>query len=189
MFVTRLPPLEAVKCHGRSGKEAQAVLTLSMRQDGATHFNFARDVVEHWAKERPDAQALWCVRETDSTEQRLTFLELSRQLRRAASFFDQIGLSRGDRVLIIAPRVPQWWIAMLGLIRLGVVPIPGTPFLTARDIKYRLEASEATALITDEEGAAKAEGLQLTQRICIDGERRGSTSFDAGLRQADPDFE
>ena len=154
-----------------------------------THFNFARDVVERWAKERPDALALWCVSEPEGAEQKLTFREVAEKLKRAASFFRQLGLKRGDRVLTIMPRVPQWWIGMLGLIRLGVVPIPGTPLLTGRDIKYRLEASEATALITDEEGAAKAEGLQLTQRICIDGERRGWTSFDAGLRQADPDFE
>jgi len=160
-----------------------------MRQDGATHFNFARDVVEHWAKERPGALALWCVSEADSTEQRLTFQELSRQLRRSASFFDQAGLRRGDRVLIIAPRVPQWWIAMLGLIRLGVVPIPGTTLLTSRDIGYRIEASGASALLTDAEGAAKADGIELPHRILIGGERPGWTSFEAGLRECDPSFD
>src|SRR5437870_3572399 len=144
-----------------------------------THFNFARDVVERWARERPDALALWCVRERDDKEQKLTFRQLAEKLRRAASFFHQLGLKRGDRVLIITPRVQEWWIAMLGLIRLGVVPIPGTPLLTARDVKYRLEASEATALITDEEGAEKAEGVQLAHRICIDGEPPGWTSFDS----------
>src|SRR5256712_818343 len=154
-----------------------------------TQFNFARDVVERWAKERPEALALWCVSETEGTEQKLNFRELAEKLRRAASFFNQLGLQQGDRVLIITPRVPQWWIAMLGLIRLGVVPIPGTPLLTGRDIKYRLEASDATALITDEEGAEKAEGLQLTHRICIDTEPPGWTSFDTGLREADPDFD
>jgi len=154
-----------------------------------THFNFARDVVERWAKERPDALALWCVSEPEDTEHKLTFREVAEKLRRAASFFRQLGLQRGDRVLITTPRVPQWWIAMLGLIRLGVVPIPGTPLLTGRDIKYRLEASEATAIITDAEGAEKAEGLQLTQRICIDGEPGGWTSFETGVREADPDFD
>src|SRR6266404_5821266 len=154
-----------------------------------THFNFAHDVVERWAKERPDALALWCVSEPEGAEQKLTFREVAEKLRRAASFFSQLGLKRGDRVLIITPRVPQWWIAMLGLIRLGVVPIPGTPLLTGRDIKYRLEASDATALITDEEGAEKAERLQLTHRICIDGEPPGWTSFDTGLRDASPQFD
>src|SRR5437867_2427286 len=154
-----------------------------------THFNFARDVVERWAKDRPDALALWCVSEPENTEHKLTFREVAEKLRRAASFFSQLGLQRGDRVLITTPRVPQWWIAMLGLIRLGVLPIPGTPLLTGRDIKYRREASGAIALITDEEGAQKAEGLQLKHRICTDGEPPGWASFDTGLREADPDFD
>src|SRR5713101_868471 len=120
-----------------------------MAEAASGHFNFARDVVERWAKERPDALALWCVREEDCSEQKVTFLQLADDLRRAASFFDQIGIRRGDRVLIIAPRVSQWWIALLGLTRLGAVPIPGTPMLTVKDISYRLDAAEATAMITD----------------------------------------
>src|SRR2546421_3977142 len=132
-----------------------------MIQEPPAHFNFSRDVVEAWSSERPDALALWWVREEDRTEQKFTFGQLAEQLRRAASFFHQLGLKRGDRVLIVTPRVPEWWIAMLGLIRLGVIPIPGTPLLTGRDIKYRIEASDAIALITDEEGAEKAEGLEL----------------------------
>src|SRR5438876_8663035 len=140
---------------------------LDINQMAPTHFNFAGDVMEKWAKERPEALALWCAREGDSAEQKLTFGQLGQQLRRAASFFDQLGLRRGDRVLIIAPRVPQWWIAILGLIRLGVVPIPGTTLLTSRDIGYRIETSGASTLLTDVEGAAKADGTELPHRILI----------------------
>src|SRR2546428_4989009 len=160
-----------------------------MQANPPTHFNFARDVVERWARERPDALALWCVREHDSTEQKLTFRQLAHNVRRAASFLQQLGLKRGDRVLIIPPRIPEWWIAMLGLIRLGAVPIPGTPLLTARDIKYRLETSQASALVTGDEGAYKAGGLELVHRICLEGERPGWTSLQRGLCDGNPDFD
>src|SRR5438105_3986025 len=116
------------------------------------YFNFARDVVERWARERPDARALWCVGESGAKEHRYSFRQINEDSRRAASFFNDLGIRRGDRVLLITPRLPQWWLAMLGLIRLGAVPIPGTPLLTAKDIRYRLETAEATALITDAEG-------------------------------------
>ena len=160
-----------------------------MLRDGNSNFNFTRDVVEHWARESPDAAALWCVREQDWSEQKLTFDALAQQARRAASFFEQVGLRRGDRVLIIAPREPQWWIAMLGLIRLGVVPIPGTTLLTQRDIRYRLEASGATTMLTDPEGAAKTSGLEIPGRILFGAELPGWTSFDEGLQQGDPSFD
>src|SRR5678815_3589057 len=113
-----------------------------------THFNFARDVVERWAKERPEALALWCVDIERRAEHKLTFSQLAGQLRRAASFFHQLGIHRGDRVLVVLPRVPQWWVAMLGLTRIGAVPIPGTPLLTPKDIRYRLETAEASSLMT-----------------------------------------
>ncbi len=160
-----------------------------MPEDVPAHFNFARDAVERWALERPESLALWCVNERGGPEQKITFRQLGEKLRRAAGFFHQLGLNRGDRVLLVTPRVPDWWIAMLGLIRLGVVPIPGTPLLTTRDIKYRVETSGAVALITDQEGAGKTDGLALKQRICIEGERPGWTSFEQGARQADPKFD
>src|SRR2546421_3144267 len=122
--------------------------------EASAHFNFARDIVEYWAQERPDGLALWWVDE-GAREQKVCFRELAESARRAASAFDGAGVRRGDRVLITLPRVPQWWVAMLGLIRLGAVPIPGTPLLTERDISYRIENAEVSAIVTDVEGAAK----------------------------------
>jgi acetyl-CoA synthetase/medium-chain acyl-CoA synthetase len=153
------------------------------------YFNFAFDVVERWARERPDALALWSVNDRNSAEQKITFSHLAEELRRAASFFHQVGIERGDRVLIITPRLPHWWVAMLGLIRLGAVPIPGTPMLTTKDIRYRIESAGAAALITDVEGAEKADGLEIGHKIIVDGERSGWTSFEQGVEQGDPRFD
>src|SRR5437899_2460921 len=72
-------------------------------------FNFATDVMERWAKDRPHDLALWCVDETGGREQRFTFAEMADDFRRAAHFFHAQGLRRGDRVLVVLPRIPQWW--------------------------------------------------------------------------------
>src|SRR5216110_1441970 len=113
-----------------------------------TRFNFAGEVMERWARERPDALALWCVDDAGCVEHKLSFRQLAGSFRRAAGLFHTLGVQRGDRVLVILPRVPQWWIAMLGLTKLGAVPIPGTVLLTAKDIRYRIEAAEVAAVIT-----------------------------------------
>ena len=151
-------------------------------------FNFARDVIERWARDRPDALALWCVDDGGRHEERLTFGQLAENLRRAAGFFHRLGIKRGDRVLVILPRVPQWWIAMLGLTKLGAVPIPGTPLLTAHDIRYRVSTAEVKAILTDTEGVTKAEPFHGIRMLA--GVRQpGWTDFDAGLRDASPDFD
>src|SRR4051812_17789083 len=155
-----------------------------------SHFNFARDVVEDWARKTPDALALWWVDDAGH-EQRFTFSQLARQLRKAAAMFAGLGISPGDRVLTILPRVPQWWVATLGLIRLGAVPIPGTPLLTSRDIAYRIGAAEVGAVVTDVEGTAKITDAGFTgHRICVGGAGpAGWTDFDAAVVGASDAFD
>ena len=160
-----------------------------MIQEPPSHFNFAHNVLERWARERRDAMALWWVNESDGSEQKISFGQLADHFRRATTFFNTIGIRRGDRVLIILPRLPQWWIAMLGLVRLGAVPIPGTPLLTEKDIRYRVETAGVRAVITDADGAAKMEGINADIRIVVGTERTGWIHFDTGVRDASTEFE
>lgn len=122
-------------------------------------FNFAVDVVDRWAETRPGSPALWWVSAEKGTELRLNFGELSEISCRAASALRNCGIRRGDRVLLMLPRVPQWWTAMLGLIRLGAVPVPATLLLTARDVEYRLSTAGVHAAITSEQGITKVNGF------------------------------
>ncbi|TCO87392.1 acetyl-CoA synthetase/medium-chain acyl-CoA synthetase [Chthoniobacter flavus] len=117
-------------------------------------FNFAHDVVRRWAQLRPHDIALWCVDDAGG-ERKYSFAELNDQFRRATHLFHQAGIRRGDRVLVMLPRIPMWWIGMLGLIRLGAVPIPSTVLLTSKDIAYRVETAGIKAVLTDAEGAGK----------------------------------
>ena len=123
------------------------------------HFNFGTDVIDRWAHERPDAPALWCVHASTGAEQRFSFRELAALSCQAAALLRSSGVRRGDRVLIMLPRVPQWWIVMLGLIRLGAVPVPATLLLTARDVAYRLQTARIRAVVTNGEGIPKVEGF------------------------------
>jgi len=154
----------------------------------APHFNFARDVVEDWARRTPDALALWWIGEGGRGELELTFAQLTEQYRRATSFLNGQGIRRGDRVLVMLPRVPQWWIAMLGLTRLGAVPIPATPLLTSRDIAYRVKAAGVCAVLTDASGAQKM-GDFSGIGIVVGAHHPGWTDFDAGIVGASPDFD
>ncbi len=157
------------------------------------HFNFARDVMDRWASEHPEAVALWVVDSPGGNEQKFSFRQLAGSSRRAASFFARQGIRRGDRVLVVLPRVPQWWMAMLGLIRLGAVPIPGTSLLTAKDIRFRAESAEASAIVTDGDGAAKVEDFQGIRILVNPADTAvtpdGWVDFNAGLRAADPSFD
>ncbi len=151
------------------------------------HFNFAADIVDRWAITRPNAPALWAVNSTTATEQKFTFNELANLSRQAASFFTDCGIKRGDRVLIMLPRIPQWWIAMLGLTRMGAVPVPATLLLSERDVAYRLRAAQISAVLTNDAGSEKVGGFKGI-RLLVGGAKAGWTDFDRGLADANPEF-
>src|SRR4029079_11170106 len=85
--------------------------------DAPLYFNFATDVVDRWAATRPESLALWHAHATTREEPKLTFHQIAALSCKAANFFRSCGIVRGQRVLLMLPRVPQWWVAMLGLIR------------------------------------------------------------------------
>jgi len=161
------------------------------------YFNFAGDVIDRWARLRPHSPALWCVHASTRAEEKFTFRQLSLLSRRAANLLRACGVQRGDRVLLMLPRIPQWWIAMLGLIRLGAVPVPATLLLTARDVAYRLETARVAAVITNLEGVAKVgafDGIRLLAGVSSQGDDTrevppGWFDFDRGLAGASGRFQ
>jgi acyl-coenzyme A synthetase/AMP-(fatty) acid ligase len=132
-------------------------------------YNWARDVVGQWATD-PQRQAMLWV--GAAGERRITFAEFDRRANQVAAALRDAGVRPGDRVAIMLPRVPEWWEAVLGVMKQGAVSMPGTILLTPKDIEYRVSASEACAVITDAAGAQKVDQARagtpsLTVRICV----------------------
>ncbi|MBQ8728900.1 MAG: AMP-binding protein, partial [Alphaproteobacteria bacterium] len=99
------------------------------------NFNFAYDVVDVIASETPDKVALlWT---NDSGEKKkITFKMLSAMSNAVANFLASRGLKRGDTVLLFLRRRWEYWVLMMAMHKLGVIPIPSTNQLKAEDIKY-----------------------------------------------------
>ena len=125
----------------------------SFHLDVPEYYNFAADVIDRYAQ-HPDKEAmLWIGQHGE--ERHLTFAHFSEISQRAANAFSTIGISKGDPVLVMLPRIPEWWEAVLGLMRLGAIPIPCTTLLTPKDIQFRAEIAQPVAIITDHENATK----------------------------------
>ncbi|XP_074741891.1 acyl-coenzyme A synthetase ACSM4, mitochondrial-like isoform X2 [Strix uralensis] len=122
-------------------------------QELPEYFNFASDVLDKWSqieKERkePSNPALWWIN-GKGDEIKWSFEELGFLSQKVANALSgPCSLQRGDRVLVILPRLPEWWLLYVACMRTGVIIIPGTTQLTAEDICYRLLASKAKGIIT-----------------------------------------
>ena len=110
------------------------------------HFNFAYDVMDVWAEEKPDGLALLWTND-EGEESRTTFAQLKAETDRAATYLQSLGISKGDPVMLILKRRYEWWIAMLALHKLGAVVIPATHMLTKHDIIYRNTRASVKAII------------------------------------------
>ena len=110
------------------------------------HFNFAYDVVDRWAEEQPDKPALLWTNEAGE-ERQFSFREMKEYSDRTASFFQSLGIGRGDMVMLILKRRYQFWFSILALHKLGAVAIPATHLLMPKDIVYRCNAAKIKAIV------------------------------------------
>lgn len=155
------------------------------------YFNFARDVFDKWAND-PARLAMWWI-DDEGNEKKITFAEFQKRSSRMANVLKSNGIKKGDVVLLIMPRLVEWWETNLACIRAGAVVAPGTTMLTAKDIKYRLEMSEAVCIVCDEAIAEKVDEVKdtapnLKTMIVVGKKREGWISYEEAVASASPNF-
>lgn len=145
------------------------------------YFNFGFDVVDAWArKDRNKIAMVWTNQQGD--EKFFTFRDISRRSNEIVNMMIKYKIGKGDRVLIMLHRVPEWWFMVVALIKMGVVYIPAPTMLTPKDLEYRINVSEAKMVITDVENAHKVDEIAdvcptLQTKMVVDGTRDGWLSY------------
>ena len=81
-------------------------------------------------------------------DERYTFDDLKRLSSRFAHVLKRLGVKQGDRVAAFLPRTPELYIAILGINRLGAIPVPLFEAFMEQAIQDRLADSEAVACVT-----------------------------------------
>ena len=157
----------------------------NFRLEVPEHFNFGFDVVDRWAEDRTKL-ALISVNSTGEHAEKHTFWDIKVLSNKFANLLNGLGVSKGDRAFILAPRIPEWYVALIGMFKLGVVPMPATTLCTPQDIEYRINRAEASVAITDLENASKFEEVvancpSLKHLILIVGTKRGWINCDEEL--------
>jgi acetyl-CoA synthetase len=123
-------------------------------------YNPVIDIVDRWAREAPADIALVTLDGDGQVVAEHTTADLRREAAQAARALLELGVRPGDRVFIMLPRVPAWYAAMLGVIRIGAVAMPGTNQLTSKDIDYRIRSAGAVAAITDASGQERIDAIE-----------------------------
>ncbi|XP_074202355.1 acyl-coenzyme A synthetase ACSM5, mitochondrial isoform X4 [Camelus bactrianus] len=159
------------------------------------YFNFAHDVLDMWSQlekagHRPPIPAFWWV-DGMGAEVKWSFEELGEQSRKAANVLGGVcGLQPGDRVMLVLPRLPEWWLVSVACMRTGAVMIPGISQLTEKDLRFRLQASKAKCIITNDSTAPQVDAISAdcpslqTKLLVSDSSRPSWVNFRELLREA-----
>ena len=157
------------------------------------NFNFAYDVVDAYAEEQPDRKALLWTND-QGAEIQFTFADMKRETDRTASYFQSLGIGKGDVVMLILKRRYEFWFSILALHKLGAVVIPATHLLTKKDAVYRCNTAGIKAIvaagervIADHVTAAMPESPTTELLISVGPEiPEGFLDFHAGIANAAP---
>ncbi len=158
------------------------------------NFNFAYDVVDAYAAEQPEKKALLWTND-HGEERQFTFADMKYETDRTASYFQTLGIGKGDPVMLILKRRYEFWFSIMALHKLGAVVIPATHLLTKKDIVYRCNAAGIKAIvaagepvITDHITAAMPECPTVKALVSVGPEvPEGFDDFQRGIEEA-PSF-
>ena len=77
----------------------------------------------------------------------ISFGQIDEQSRAFAAYLQGLGLDKGDRVAIMMPNVPQYPVAVAGILRAGLVVVNVNPLYTPRELEHQLKDSGAKAIV------------------------------------------
>jgi acyl-coenzyme A synthetase/AMP-(fatty) acid ligase len=163
----------------------------SFRLPIPSEYTFAFDTIERWAADPAKLAMIWVGQHGE--DRRITFAEFAARSSQAANLLAELGLQPGERVMLIAPRLPQWWEAILGIMKSGGVAVPGTTQLTAKDIAFRANAAQAAAVILDASNADKFDAVRdqcptVRFALLLDDEREHWVSYEPGVQRQSPHY-
>tara|TARA_R110002096_G_scaffold421710_3_gene627687 strand:+ start:8704 stop:10314 length:1611 start_codon:yes stop_codon:yes gene_type:complete len=146
------------------------------------YYNFGFDVIDKRASEA-DKLAFIAVDATASTVTPYQFSDLSSLSNQFANGLLSLGVTKGELAFVMIPRIAEWYAVMIGSCKLGVVTMPGTNLLTAKDIEYRVNRSKATVAIVTSDNADKVDAIKQNcptlQTLIVIGEpREGWRTFE-----------
>lgn len=118
-------------------------------------YNITSEMENH----EPGKTALKWLSEHGDYEE-ITYGELLARANRLAGGLSGLGLTQGDRVLVMMPRHINAYVVYVACLKLGLTIIPSSDMLRAKDLAYRLRHSGARAVIAWHNATGEADNIE-----------------------------
>jgi acetyl-CoA synthetase len=93
--------------------------------------------------------------------QTLTYRDMHQQVQKVANALESLGITKGDRVAIYLPQIPEAVLAMLACARIGAIHSVVFGGFSAESLRQRIDDAEASLVITADGGNRRGTHLAL----------------------------
>jgi propionyl-CoA synthetase len=114
--------------------------------------NLCYNAVDRHLATRPDQNALIFVSTETDIEKAYSFRELHAEVQRMAAILKDLGVNKGDRVLIYMPMVAEACFAMLACARIGAIHSVVFGGFASHSLASRIEDAKPVAIISSDAG-------------------------------------
>ena len=156
-------------------------------------FNIGRAVSDEWAARTPDRVCLEHF-SPDGNHLSMTYRELADRSASLANALVSLGVTKGDRVALLLPQSFETVIAHVAIYKIGAIALPLALLFGVEALEYRLRTAGAFVVITNTFGLDRISHIRerlpdLSDVICVDGDRQGVRYFSALIESHPPVFE
>src|SRR5690625_3111807 len=109
------------------------------------HYNIVSEIEKYAAD--PKKKALIWQDETGKTKD-ITYASLIKHANQIGNAFLASGLKKGDKLLIMIPRLIEAYEVYLAALKTGIIIIPSSDMLTTKDLQYRVSHGEVSGVVS-----------------------------------------
>ncbi|MEO0372871.1 MAG: AMP-binding protein, partial [Pseudomonadota bacterium] len=165
-------------------------VSINWYEDGT--LNVAANCVDRHVATRGDQTAIiWEPDSPDEEAQQITYAQLSENVNKLANAYKTLGVSKGDRVVLYMPMIPEAAYAMLACARIGAIHSIVFAGFSPEALAARVQGCEAALVVTADEaprgGRATPLKANVDKALAISGDVKtlvvGRTGGDVPMKE------
>ncbi|MFD1360733.1 acyl-CoA synthetase MbcS [Lentibacillus salinarum] len=103
--------------------------------------------MDRYAAQSPDRNAIiW--QDEEGHSKAITYEQLMGNVNRIGNVFTENGLTKGDKVLVMIPRLIEAYETYLAALKVGMIVVPSSEMLKTKDLQYRISHGEVSAVVS-----------------------------------------
>ncbi|HEX6733186.1 MAG TPA: acetyl-coenzyme A synthetase N-terminal domain-containing protein, partial [Azonexus sp.] len=114
--------------------------------------NLCHNAVDRHAAKRPNDRALIYISTETNEEKVYSFAELQREVERMAAIYQNLGVKKGDRVLIYMPMIAQACFAILACARIGAIHSVVFGGFASGSLATRIDDAKPVLIVSSDAG-------------------------------------